>query len=206
MITSAIAQASGNASAAALTSPVGSDTELETEDSKSREVDVTEQAKTLTKMLLAMRNTTTTPEELSSVSSPDHSPDTSSSPSEASSYLNGTTNAAVMCHLSDISDVDIIQNMEKEEEKEKDKMSRVEKSDNSKNQSTGKEVVQCEVKKYGAHRLVLAIASPVFEAMFFGAFAEGTPVGGTRFLSAKPDVMELHVTDVTAPVSVDFFL
>ena len=201
MIPSAIAQASGNTSAAATASPAGSDTEMDSEDLKSKESTVTEKAKTLAEMLLSMQNTTTTPEELSPASSQGCSPSTSSSPSEISSYLNGTSNVAVMCHLSDTSDIDILQNGESEILPEKQRLPTGEKLENQKSQETERDTSNGEVKRFGAHRLILAIASPVFEAMFFGAFAEGgTKLPGSAALMKK-DGLELHVTDVTAAVS-----
>lgn len=210
-ITCAIAQASGNASAVAQTTPAASDSEdLETE-ARNREATVAEKAKTLAAMLLSMRDTAVTPESQSSISSSPSSDSTS--PSEVCPYFNGTTNAAVMCHLSDISDIDLESRCDKDRDggKSKDKEKVVTKSAEPVIQPTAKKTAYGEVKRFAAHRLVLAIASPVFEAMFFGPFAEATPVVRTKSLTTAPTaadaiaaptgVVEMHVTDVTPAVS-----
>ncbi|CDS38052.1 BTB POZ domain containing 6 [Echinococcus multilocularis] len=206
-ITSAIAQASGNASAVAQTTPAASDAEdLETE-ARNRDATVAEKAETLAAMLLSMRDTADTPETPSSISSSPTS--TFSSPSEVCPYFTKTTNTAVMCHLSDISDIDIESLCQKGggRNKSKDRAKVVLQSTNLVTQSTAKEVAHSEVKRFSAHRLVLAIASPVFEAMFFGSFAEATGVLSSRPPTATPSAagvittpvvaMEIHVTDVT---------
>ncbi|VDK39536.1 unnamed protein product [Taenia asiatica] len=202
-ITSAIAQASGNASAVAQTTPAASDTEDTETEARNREATVAEKAKTLTAMLLSMRDTTVTPESQSTISSSPSS--NSSSPSEVCPYFTGTTNTAVMCHLSDISDIDMESRCEKGRDRSKSKEGEkvIVKSPDSVMQPTAKEAAHGEVKRFAAHRLVLAIASPVFEAMFFGAFAEATTAARTRSLTTAPTtaapvgVVEMHVTDVT---------
>ncbi|KAL5964309.1 BTB/POZ domain-containing protein 6 [Taenia solium] len=206
-ITSAIAQASGNASAVAQTTPAASDTEDTETEARNREAIVAEKAKTLAAMLLSMRDTTVTPESQSSISSSPSS--NSSSPSEVCPYFTGTTNTAVMCHLSDISDIDVESRCEKGRDRGKSKEGEkvIAKSPDSVMQPTAKEAAHGEVKRFAAHRLVLAIASPVFEAMFFGAFAEATAAARMRSLTtatttadtmaAPVGVVEMHVTDVT---------
>ncbi|KAL5105313.1 BTB/POZ domain-containing protein 6 [Taenia crassiceps] len=206
-ITSAIAQASGNASAVAQTTPAASDAEDLESEARNREVTVEEKAKTLATMLLSMRDTTITPESQSSISSSQSS--NSSSPSEVCPYFTGTTDTAVMCHLSDISDIDVESRCEKSRDRDKsrDREREVTKSANSVTQSTARETAHGGVRRFAAHRLVLAIASPVFEAMFFGAFAEATAAAHTRSLptaskttdtvATLAGILEMHVTDVT---------
>nr|CDS33061.1 BTB (POZ) domain containing 6 [Hymenolepis microstoma] len=181
-ITSAIAQASGNASAVGQASPAGSDTDEMEPDSRRGEATAAEKAKTLTEMLLAMRNTTFTPEVQSLSSSP-------SSPSEIGQYVNGTTNTAIMCHLSDISDIDVVLSGGEEpivpSTSTKPQQVLTEQNESS--------AVRSEVKRFAAHKLVLAAASPVFEAMFFGGFAESAKTAQGGMLR----IMEIHVDDVT---------
>ncbi|VDN98238.1 unnamed protein product [Rodentolepis nana] len=181
-ISSAIAQASGNASAVGQASPAGSDTDDIEPDSKRGEATAAEKAKTLAEMLLAMRNTTFTPEVQSLSSSP-------TSPSEMEQYEDGTTNTATMCHLSDISDIDVVLSGGEEP---------IVASTSAKPQQMLAEQNEChavrnEVKRFAAHRLVLAAASPVFEAMFFGGFAESARTAH----NGLSKIMEVHVDDVT---------
>ncbi|KAM7539446.1 hypothetical protein Aperf_G00000049791 [Anoplocephala perfoliata] len=181
-ITSAIAQASGNTSAVAQASPAGSDTEDAELATKRHEATAAEKAKTLAEMLLALRDTNFTSEVQSLSSSP------STSPSEISQYIDGTTSTAVMCHLSDTSDIDVVPGGEEEI---KSSNLPAQQPTNTQSESS---VAKSEVKKFAVHKLMLAIASPVFEAMFFGAFAEGAkPVN-----NAASGVMEVFVEDVTA--------
>ncbi|VUZ55354.1 unnamed protein product [Hymenolepis diminuta] len=181
-ISSAIAQASGNASAVGQASPDGSDTEDTEIDAKRREVTAAEKAETLAEMLLAMRNTTFTPEVQSLSSSP-------SSPSEMGQYVNGTTNTAVMCHLSDISDIDVVPSGGGEQ-KLASTSTQPQQTPPVQNETP---TVRSEVKRFAAHKLVLAVASPVFEAMFFGGFAEGAKT----MQNGMSGIMEVHVDDVT---------
>lgn len=185
-ISSAIAQASGNASAVGQASPAGSDTEDTEIDAKRREVTAAEKAETLAEMLLAMRNTTFTPEVQSLSSSP-------SSPSEMGQYVNGTTNTAVMCHLSDISDIDVVPSGGGEQ-KLATTSAQLQQAPTVQNETP---TIRSEVKRFAAHKLVLAVASPVFEAMFFGGFAEGAKT----IQNGMSGIMEIHVDDVTPAVS-----
>lgn len=186
-ITSAIAWASGNTSAVAQASPAGSDTEDNELGMRLHETTAAEKAKTLAEMLLALRDSTLTSEVQSLSSSP------SSSPSEISQYINGTKNISVMCRFSDTSDIDVVAGVEGET-KSKSLPAQPPTAVQDENP-----VARFAIKRFAAHRLVLAIASPVFEAMFFGAFAEGAkPVN-----SETSGTMEVFVEDVTAAVSRD---
>ncbi|VDD76407.1 unnamed protein product [Mesocestoides corti] len=187
-ITSAIARASGNTSRRQA-SPSGY-------QSPEENSTAAEKAKKLTEMLLALR-TTDPGSDCSATSSTTTTP-LSSSPSDFP-YLAEMTNTAIMCQLSDISDIDMLPSERGPTGDPQLKQNVQPPSPDSSVTATTLHA-ESDVKRFGVHRLVLATASPVFEAMFFGAFAEGTKdVKGQKMLpSTSAEVQEIHVTDVTA--------